>query len=161
MENDCVRFAQELKSFPKEIPQFSIVNFPLRNSSSNWGLGSCHPWYVISSKRQRVEKSTHLRDIRGQIDAKIPRFRSAPLGMTAFMVIENSAINGKLKCLVWGLAGVEKAALRKQSGLQFSVGSHQGIHQSLDRLQSFAGDFRALQQGLHQANHVGLMAERE
>ena len=27
MENDCVRFAHDLKSFPKEIPQFSIFNF--------------------------------------------------------------------------------------------------------------------------------------
>jgi hypothetical protein len=26
MKNDCVRFAHELKSFPKETPQFSIVN---------------------------------------------------------------------------------------------------------------------------------------
>ena len=27
MENDCVRFAHDLKLFPKEIPQFSIFNF--------------------------------------------------------------------------------------------------------------------------------------
>ena len=27
MENDCVRKAHDLKSFPKEIPQFSIFNF--------------------------------------------------------------------------------------------------------------------------------------
>jgi hypothetical protein len=38
MENDCVRFAHDLKSFPKEISQFSIINFPLRYSSLNYNL---------------------------------------------------------------------------------------------------------------------------
>jgi hypothetical protein len=28
IENDGVRFAQDLKSFPKEIPLFSTFNFP-------------------------------------------------------------------------------------------------------------------------------------
>ena len=34
---------------------------------------------------QRVEKSSHPRDICDQISGKIPQFRFAPLGMTAFM----------------------------------------------------------------------------
>jgi hypothetical protein len=67
--------------------------------------GAATFWGVISSKRQRVEKSTHLWDIGGQIDAKIPRFRFASLGMTAFMVIGNYPINWDLERSRWLLNG--------------------------------------------------------
>jgi hypothetical protein len=39
MENDCVRFAHDLKLFPKEIPQFSIAKQFHKPKFSAVGMG--------------------------------------------------------------------------------------------------------------------------